>query len=321
MMSKRSLRREMVLIGRAPTAESCRLFYEVGSSDSRCAWMIQMKTEGAMAGTQTGDPRLTAVVEDLLATLRAFIRKQHISHDEYRRAIGFMMDTAAKGEIPLLFDVFLEATVDQVDAAGRSGTETSVEGPFYAPDAPLVKSPCVLPHRPGEPGDILLLSGTVRSTDGEPLSGAMLDMWQSDAQGAYSHFNIPKAEAPWNLRARVIADESGRFEVQTWLPSPYQVPKDGPTGALLRGIGRHAWRPAHLHLRITQETCETLTTQLFFAGDPWIDSDVVGAVKQSLIVTLNKHEDPRDWQKLGLEKPYYTITYDFALSRLVRKAA
>jgi catechol 1,2-dioxygenase len=267
------------------------------------------------------DPRLTEVVDDLLTTLRAFIRKHRISHDEYRRAVGFMLETAEKGEIPLLLDVFLEATVDQIDSAGRNGTETSVEGPFYAPNAPIMKSPCVLPHRPKEPGDVLLVSGTIRSVDGEPLGGAMLDMWQSDAQGAYSHFNIPEAQAPWNLRARVLVDQNGRFEVQTWMPSPYQVPKDGPTGALLRGIGRHAWRPAHLHLRITHDACETLTTQIFFTGDPWIDSDVVGAVKQSLIVSPAKHEDPAEIRKHGLEKPYFTIAYDFVLPRTMRKAA
>jgi catechol 1,2-dioxygenase len=270
---------------------------------------------------QGGDPRLTEVVDDLLSTLRALIRKHHINHDEYRRAVGFMLETAAKSEIPLLCDVFLEATVDQVDASGRAGTETSVEGPFYSPDAPIMRSPCVLPHRANEPGDVLFLSGTVRSVDGEALGGAMLDMWQSDAQGAYSHFNIPEAKAPWNLRARVIADENGKFDVQTWVPSPYQVPKDGPTGALLNGIGRHAWRPAHLHLRITHESAETLTTQLFFTGDPWIDSDVVGAVKQSLIVTLNKHEDPTELRTRRVDKPYYTIAYDFALPRMLRKAA
>jgi catechol 1,2-dioxygenase len=274
-----------------------------------------------MAAMQSSDRRLNEVVEDLLATLRSFIVKHQISHDEYRRAVGFMCDTAAKGEIPLLFDVFLEATVDRVEAAGRAGTETSVEGPFYAPDAPMMKSPCVMPHRASEPGDILLVSGIVRSTDGEPLGGAMLDMWQSDAQGAYSHFNIPADQAPWNLRARVIADQKGKFDVQTWLPAPYQIPKDGPTGVLLQGIGRHAWRPAHLHLRITHEACETLTTQLFFAGDPWLNSDVVGAVKQSLIVAPQKHEDPAEMRKLAIEKPYYTIAYDFDLPRLVRKAA
>jgi len=274
-----------------------------------------------MAALQTGDARLTEVVDDFLLILKGFIRNHQISHEEYRRAVSFMVETATKGEIPLLLDVFLEATVDQVDATGRGGTETSVEGPFYAANAPLMKSPCVLPHRAHEPGDLLLLSGTIRSVEGEPLSGAMLDMWQSDAEGAYSHFNIPEHQAPWNLRARVVSDANGRFEVQSWVPSPYQVPKDGPTGALLSGIGRHAWRPAHLHLRITHDACQALTTQLFFTGDPWIDSDVVGAVKQSLIVTLTKHEDSADLQKRGFDKPYYTINYDFTLPRLMCKAA
>src|SRR5437588_5703059 len=155
-----------------------------------------------MAGTTQGtNPRLREVVDELLTTLRAFIHKHHISHDEYRQAVGFMLETAEKGEIPLLMDVFLESTVDQVDSIGRNGTETSVEGPFYAPDAPLMKSPCVLPHRDDEPGDVLLVSGTIRSIDGEPLGGAMIDMWQSDAEGVYSHFNIPQSQAPWNLRA------------------------------------------------------------------------------------------------------------------------
>src|ERR1700739_1128964 len=98
--------------------------------------MVQAQTGGVMAVTQTGDRRLTEVVDDLLTTLRGFIRKHQINHDEYRRMVGFMLETAEKGEIPLLFDVFLEATVDQVDAAGRGGTETSVEGPFYSPNAP-----------------------------------------------------------------------------------------------------------------------------------------------------------------------------------------
>jgi catechol 1,2-dioxygenase len=274
-----------------------------------------------MATAQAGDQRLIKIFDELLTNLRGLIRKHRITHEEYRRAVGFMMEVAAKGEIPLLFDVFLEATVDQVGAEGRTGTETSVEGPFYLPNAPLVKSPCVLPHRPDEPGDILLLCGSVRAVDGEPLGGAILDMWQSDARGAYSHFNIPESQAPWNLRARVIADEKGKFEVQTWVPAPYQVPSDGPTGALLSAIGRHPWRPAHLHLRITHPLCETLTTQLFFTGDPWIDSDVVGAVKQSLITTLHRHDDPADFKKKGFDRPYYALEYNFALPRTLRKAA
>jgi catechol 1,2-dioxygenase len=271
--------------------------------------------------TEAKTPRLNQVVDDLLATLRAFIRKHHITHDEYRRAVALMVETGAKGEIPLMLDVLLEATVDQVDSAERPGTESSVEGPFYLPYAPMMKSPCVLPHRANEPGEVLLFSGTVRSLDGKPLGGAVLDMWQADAEGAYSHFNITEADAPQNLRARVTAADDGRFEVQTWVPSPYQIPKDGPTGALLKAMGRHPWRPAHLHVRLTHESCEPLTTQIFFNGDPWIDSDVVGAVKQSLIVDLVRHSDAADLHRRGFDRPYCTVTYDFVLPRRFAKAA
>jgi catechol 1,2-dioxygenase len=269
-----------------------------------------------------GHPRLNEVFDDLLTTLRAFIGKHHITHDEYRRMVALLTEAGKRdGEISLLMDVFLEATVDQVDSAGRNGTESAVEGPFYVPDAPVMKTPCVLPHRANEPGDVLIFSGIVRGTDGSALGGAIVDIWHADAEGAYSHFNIPKAEAWYNLRARVATDDRGRFEIQTWVTAPYQIPKDGPTGALLAALGRHAWRPAHIHARVSQQGFETLTTQVFLKDSPWIDSDVVGAVKPSLITGLEKHEDPAERGKRGLDQPYFSLNYDFVLPPSLAKAA
>jgi catechol 1,2-dioxygenase len=260
--------------------------------------------------------RLNEIFDDCVASLRALIRKHHITHDEYRRAVGFLTEVGkGDAEMSLLMDVFLEATVDQVESAGRKGTESSVEGPFYVPDAPAMRSPCVLPHRANEPGEVLIFSGTVRGIDGSALAGSVVDIWHADAAGAYSHFNIPKAEAPFNLRARVTTDDRGRFEIQTWVTAPYEIPKAGPTGALLAALGRHAWRPAHIHARLSHEGFETLTTQVFLKDSPWIDSDVVGAVKPSLIAALQKHEDAADVRGRELERPYFTLSYDFALPR------
>ncbi len=267
------------------------------------------------------NPRLNYLFDELLGTLRSFIRKNHLTHEEYRQAVDFLTEAGTTGEIPLLMDVFLEVTVDQENSAGRGGTETCIEGPFYVAGAPAMKSPCILPHREDEPGDVLILTGTVRSTDGAALPGAVIDIWQADARGAYSHFNIAEALAPYNLRARVSADQDGRFEVRTWVPASYEIPKAGPTGKLITAMGRHAWRPAHIHLRLTHEGCETLTTQVFVAGDPWIDSDVVGAVKHSLVAGLTRHDDPTDLRTSGLTKPYYTLAYDFVLPRALARAA
>jgi catechol 1,2-dioxygenase len=268
---------------------------------------------------ESSKERLSEIFEDLVASLTALIRKHRITHAEYRRAVAFLIEAADRGEIPLLADVFLEVTVDDVGSAGRpnSATATCIEGPFYVPNAPTMKSPCVLPHRPNEPGDVLFFSGAVRSTDGAALSGALVDIWHADAIGAYSHFNIPEREAPYNLRARVIADEQGRFDIRTLVTAPYEIPKAGPTGALLTAMGRHPWRPAHFHVKVTHDTCEPLTTQLFLRDDPWIDSDVVGAVKQPLVVSLTKHDDPDEFRKRHVDRTFYTLSYDFVLPRSI----
>lgn len=265
--------------------------------------------------------RLSEVFDNLLGTLRGFIRENRVTHDEYRRAVAFLGEVGEKGEMSLLFDVFVEVSVDEVDNNGLKGTISTIEGPFYISDAPALKSPCVLPHRSDEPGPVLFFSGTVRSSNGEPLAGAVLDLWQSDANGRYSHFDIPAADALYNLRARVITDNNGKFDVQTRLPGPYEIPKAGPTGALLAAIDRHAWRPAHLHMKVEREGYRTLTTQLFLKNDPWIDSDVVeGAVKKSLIVDPVRHDDQSDLRQKKLTEPYYTLSYDFVLAPSMAKA-
>ncbi|MGD0073425.1 MAG: dioxygenase [Candidatus Binataceae bacterium] len=271
--------------------------------------------------TKPANPRLNEVCDDLVATLKAFVRKHRIRYDEYHRALRFLSEAGDKQEIPLLMDVFFEMTVNDVTYADQPGTETTVEGPYYVPEPPLLKPPFVLPHRPNEPGDVLFFSGTVRSTDGAALGGAVVDIWQADAQAKYSHFNIPEAEAPFNLRGKLATDHNGRFEVQTWVPSAYEIPKAGPTGALLAALGLHAWRPAHLHASVSHEGHAVVTTQVFLKDDPWIHSDVVGAVKDSLIVALTKHDDPSELRNKGLKRPYYTASFDFVLPRVVAKAA
>jgi catechol 1,2-dioxygenase len=265
--------------------------------------------------------RVSEVFDKLILALRSFIRENRITHDEYRRVVRFLTEVGQKGEMPLLCDVFVEVTVDEVDNNGRGGTTTTIEGPFYVPGAPTMKSPCVLPQRRDERGPVLFFSGTVRSLNGSPLPGGVLDLWQSDNQGLYSHFDIPESEARHNLRARVIADNDGKFDVQTRLPAPYEIPKAGPTGALLAALGRHAWRPAHLHMKVEGQGHRTLTTQLFLRNDPWIDSDVVeGAVKKALIVDPIKHDDPEDLRRKSLIIPYYTLSYDFVLEPRMAKA-
>lgn len=165
-----------------------------------------------------------------------------------------------------------------------------------------------MPQRPNEDGQVLLFSGSVRTTEGTPLSGALLDVWQSDSVGKYSniHPNIPDG----NLRGRLLADD--RFEFRTVLPVPYEIPMQGATGILLAALGRTAFRPAHIHFKLSHPTCRALTTQISFEGDPWLGKDVVEAVKPEL-TQLVRHERDSDRRAKSIGRPYWSCSYDFVL--------
>lgn len=140
----------------------------------------------------------------------------------------------------------------------------------------------------------------------------MLDLWQADATGRYSQFNYQ--EPRYNLRGRLQTDEQGHFQVRTVVPACYEIPNAGPTGKLLAALGRHAFRPAHLHVNLTHAGFGGLTTQLYLAGDRWIDSDVVGAIKPSLVTQLTRYDSPEDLEAHGLTRPCFALDYDFTLA-------
>ena len=253
-------------------------------------------------------------------TLRRFIVEHRVTYREYNAAMQYALDLAQAGEIPLFMDVFFESTVEAVTFEGqaREGMIGTVEGPFYLPGAPMLRRPYVMPMRPDEPGDLLFFSGTVRSSDGRPPAGALLDLWHADANSVYSNIPYPNGThlgvPEFNLRGKLTTDENGAFEVRTIVPSAYTIPNAGPTGHLLEQVlGRHSWRPAHLHIMVTAEGHRSLTTSLYFEGDRWLDSDCANAVKRELIVRLEPHDSPADLAARGVDRPYFTTSYDFRL--------
>jgi catechol 1,2-dioxygenase len=231
--------------------------------------------------------RLQVIFTDLLDSLLDVIQRHQVTWDEYRAATVWLTEAGAQGyEIPLMLDVFLSQTVDDVNFAAQGGTESNVEGPFYVPDSQLLERPYVLPQRDGEPGERLVFTGTVCSTNGSPLAGAMVDVWQASAAGEYSNFHPTVPEG--NLRGRLATDAGGRFEFETIVPPSYGIPDAGATAQLLEALGRHLIRPGHIHFKVSHPSCRSLTTQIYFEGDPFIDSDVVGAVKDSLVIGLTR---------------------------------
>lgn len=197
---------------------------------------------------------------------------------------------------------------------GRPPTEQAIEGPFYRPGAPFLDTPASLVRRPGERGAVLVFSGSVRSTAGAALPGAAVDLWHASPGGRYS----PGAGAsddptglfdtslpPFNFRGWLSADAGGRFEVTTRIPGAYR----DPPGSL----DEASMRPAHLHARILHPGFVPLTTQLFFAEDPYLDSDPAEVVRLSLVMALERRFDPADLAARGLARPYFACSFTFVL--------
>jgi catechol 1,2-dioxygenase len=265
------------------------------------------------------DDRVKAVVEDLERLLLDFMRKHRITHEEYRCATDILIGTVKAGEESLLYDIFLEAEATDIGNAGREGSPEAIEGPFYLAGAPRLEPPFIMPQRPDEAGDVLFFRGRVTGPDGEPLAGVELDLWQADADGLYSNFHpgIPE----WNLRGRCFADAEGSFDVRTILPPPYEIPKAGPAGRVLKALGRHFFRPAHLHVKLRHAGFDELTSQLYFQGGKYLDSDAARAVRDGFIATLTPHGNAADLAAQHLEKPYFEVRHDFVLAqRPVRQA-
>jgi catechol 1,2-dioxygenase len=256
--------------------------------------------------------RVKTVVEGLERLVLDFMRKHRVTHDEYRAATDILVQMVKVGEESLLCDVFFEAAATDIGNIDRAGSPEAIEGPFYIPGAPLLKAPYVLPHRPDEPGDVLFFNGRVVDTTGGGLRDVEIDLWHADANGLYS--NIHPGIPEWNLRGRCHTDSNGWYEVRTIVPSPYEIPKNGPTGRVLNALGRHFFRPAHLHIKLRHSGHGEMTSQLYFKGGKYLDNDVANAVRDGLVAELIRHDSPKDLASRHLDQPYYEVRYDFTLA-------
>ena len=250
----------------------------------------------AVADTPT--ERVDMLAREVLAGIHETIRRHAVSYDEYNALKAWLIGVGEDGEWPLFLDVFVEHVVEEVNTAHRRGSKGTIEGPYYVPDAPEIASPAMLPMRDGEQGTPLVWTGKITTPDGAPLPGKV-ELWQADADGYYSQF--APAIPLWNLRATIPTDRDGTFSITTIRPAPYQIPTDGSCGRLISAAGWHAWRPAHLHVKVSAPGYQTLTAQLYFPGDPHNNDDVATAVKPELM--LEPVAGPN-----GI-----SVTYDFAL--------
>lgn len=245
--------------------------------------------------------RCEQVVGELVRRIHALVTEHDISYEEYEQAKQWLIDVGEAGEWPLLLDVFVEHVVETQAYKDRPGSDGTILGPYHLPDSPILDAPYELPHRPDEQGEDLVFTGRVLASDGTPLAGAVLDMWHADADGRYSGFSdIPEGL----LRGKVLTGEDGNFVVRTIVPAPYTIPHEGPTGRLILALGKHPWRPAHLHVLVSADGYEELITQLYLDSSAYLGEDIASAVKDSLVV----HPEPKG--------DHLEFDYEFRLARV-----
>ena len=246
--------------------------------------------------------RVAKVANDIIDTIKDRLIAHDVSHGEYRAAWAFLMKLANSGETPLFLDVFFEAVVERNTFDRKPGSKGTLQGPYHNTDAKPLTRPYVMPMRDNEPGTPFVFNGTIVDLDGNGIGDVAMDCWHSGNDGTYSGFTGPETPLG-NLRGIMSTDTQGAFEFRTIRPAPYQIPHDGPTGEFLSMLGRHSWRPAHFHFILTKPGYDTLTTQIYLSGDPWLsgDGDCVDGVKDSLIVEVDA------------SGPTQTASYTFAL--------
>jgi hydroxyquinol 1,2-dioxygenase len=261
------------------------------------------------------DPRLAAIMTSLVRHLHDFAREVQLTEDEWMAAIQWLTRTGAlcddkRQEFILASDVLgLSMLVVQLNHRfDDRATPATVLGPFHIEGSPEFDYAGDMAA--GIAGDPLYVHGTVRDLDGNPIAGAVLDVWQADGDGVYeAQLAVDEAR----LRGKFVSRDDGSYCVRTIAPMGYTIPMDGTVGDLIGRTEISHFRPAHVHFLVTAPGFEPLITHLFQEGAPYLDSDVVFGTKDQLVVPFVQHADDVPPGGTSSSGPWIGASYDFVL--------
>ncbi|KAM0720875.1 hypothetical protein Q7P37_003160 [Cladosporium fusiforme] len=268
-----------------------------------------------LINSQCPDPRLKYLLERLVQHLHDYARETRLSQHEWMTAIQFLTSvgqicTDVRQEFILLSDILgLSLLVDSIDhPKPPASTEGTVLGPFHTHDAISEPNGTQIAHDPeGEP---CLVVCTVKDTEGKPIEGVKIDIWETDSNGKYD-VQYEGREQP-DQRAVMHSDQEGVFWFKAIVPVPYPIPNDGPVGKLLKLLKRHCYRPSHMHFMMEKPGFDHLITALYLRGDPYETSDAVFGVKESLLIDLGT-VNAEQANTYGVKEGGKLMSYDFVL--------
>jgi protocatechuate 3,4-dioxygenase beta subunit len=262
----------------------------------------------------TSHPRLYEIYRHLIQHLHDFVRDVNLTEQELQQGRDFLNHASRhtqeipNGEIHMLTDLLGISELVVLLHDRNGATESNLEGPLYVPNSPQRQMGDRLGIDPE--GTPLFFSGKITDRAGHPIAQAQLEIWHPNSKGLYD-IQDP-TQPPGNFRGQFMTGTDGKFACETVVPLGYNVPASGPSGELLRQLGRHTWRAAHIHIKINADGYAPLTTQLYIEGDPHLDSDTTFAVR-SAVIPLQKHEASETHPQNRL---FYTTEFDFILKPL-----
>lgn len=267
------------------------------------------------------DPRMREIMGALVRHLHDFARETNLTHDEWRAGIAFLegcaaVETEDRHEFVLASDVLgLSSLVDMLHSS-PDATSSSVLGPFHVSGAPPLPIGGDMKRYFG--GPVLLAEGVIKDTEGNPVEGAELDIWQTAPNGLYA--SQDEEQDTYSFHGLMTVGADGRYAFTTVKPVEYTVPSDGPVGDILRACGRHPWRPSHLHFIVKAPGYRTLVTEIFPDDDPYLDQDTVFGVRDDLVMTYVERsaaEFPDGMALSGrITEPFLHVNFDVTLARI-----
>ena len=280
-------------------------------------WTITQAVLRAQQGCT--NPRLKTILDSLVTHLHDFAREVQLTESEWHAGIQFLTEVGRftdhrRQEFILLSDTLGLSTLvtAQNNRKPEDCTQSTVLGPFFVDNVPGYDNGDDIAN--GARGEPCFVTGTVKGDDGEAIADAHISVWQSDEDGFYDvqRPELTGSQARGTLRS--LGD--GRFNFKSIVAAPYPIPSDGPVGKMLSAVGRHPWRPAHMHFMITAPGYEPLITHIFRSKGPYLDSDAVFGVRSPLIVDWDRHEaGSTSADGTSSSTAFYTLHYDFKLFR------
>jgi len=271
-------------------------------------------------GTESpvADERVKAIINRIVRDLFHTIEEFDVSPSEFWTALNLLANAGPEfGLIAagLGFERLLDVRMDEAERqAGLSENTTprTIEGPLYVAGAPESQGFARL-CGDDEVGEALVMEGQVLSEDGTPLANALVEVWHANHLGNYSYFD--PSQPAFNLRRSIRTDADGRYCFQSVVPIGYSVPPGGATDVILKKVGRHGNRPAHIHFFVTADGHRKLTTQINIEGDPYLWDDFAFATRDGLVPAITKVTDAAQQAKYKLNGEFAHIDFNFTLHK------